>query len=116
MRRIENLLLRGPAIRFVPAEVAHDVLDHHHRSIHHHSEIQRAQRQQVRGNALELQTRRGEQKRKRDGQGDDDGSADIPQKQKQNDDDQNDALGEVVQHGMRREVHQIAAVDERDDL
>ncbi len=31
-------------------------------------------------------------------------------------DDQDDAFGEVVQHGVRGEVHQVAAIDERDDL
>jgi hypothetical protein len=98
------------------AQVADDVLDHHHGAVHDHSEIQRAKRQQVRGNALQLQTGRGEQQRKRNGQRDDDRAAHISQEQKQNDHDQNDAFREVVQHGMRGEVHQIAAVDEGNDF
>ena len=98
------------------AHVADNVLDHHHRAIHDHSEIQRAERQQVRGNALQIEARRGKQQRERHRQRDDDCPADIPEKQKENDHDQNDALREVVQHRMRRVVHQVAAVDERDHL
>ena len=114
VRRLEDLLLRRPVVRLAAAQVAHDVLHHHHGAIHHHSEIQRAQRQQVGGNALQLQTRGGEQQRKRNGQRDDDRAADVPQKQQQNDHHQNDALGEVVQHGFGGVVHQFAAVDERE--
>ena len=54
--------------------------------------------------------------RKRDGQSDDDGAANIPEKQKEDDHHQNDAFGEVVQHGVGRVVHQIAAIDERNHL
>ena len=39
-------------------------------------------------------------------------AAHVSEKQKQNDDDQNDAFGQIVQHRMRGEVHQIAAIDE----
>ena len=96
--------------------MADNVFDHHHRAVHDHSEIQRAERQQVCGNALQVEARRGEQQRKRDGQRDDDRSADIPEKQKEDDDDQDDAFRKVVQHRVRREVHQIAAVDKWNNL
>ncbi len=37
----------------------------------------------------------------------------LPRKSKQNDGDQDHALGQVVQHRVRGEVQQVAAVDER---
>ncbi len=98
------------------AHVAENVLHHDDGAVHHHAEIQRAKGQQVCGNALQLETRRRKQQRKRDRQGDDECSTNIPEKQKQNDHDQNDAFGEIVQHGMRGVVDQITPVDERNDL
>ena len=41
---------------------------------------------------------------------------DIAQEQEQNDDDQDDAFGQVVQHGVGGEMHQVAAIEERNDL
>jgi hypothetical protein len=40
----------------------------------------------------------------------------VSQKDQQNNDDQNDALGQVVQHRMRGMVHQFATVDKGNDL
>ena len=116
VRGVEDLLFRRSVVLVAAAEVADDVLHHHHRAIHHHSEVQRAQRQQVRGNALQVQTGRGEQQRKRNGQRDDDRAANISEKQKQDNHHQDDAFGQVVQHGVSGVVHQIAAVDERNDF
>ena len=95
---------------------AHDVLDHDHRAFHDHSEIERSQRQQIRGNPGNLKTDGGEQKREGNGQRDDQRAADISEKDKQDDRDQDDSFGQVVQHRMRGQMHQVAAVEERDHL
>ena len=86
VRGLADLLHRGPGSRLVvPAKMAHDVLHHHHRAIHDHAEIERAERQQVRRNMSQVETDRGEQQRKRNGQSDDQRAADIAQKQEQDD-------------------------------
>ena len=73
-------------------QMANDVLNHHHRTIHDHPKIQRAERKQVRGNIFQIETRCREQQRKRDGKRDNDRAANIAQKQEQDDDDQNRCL------------------------
>ena len=40
----------------------------------------------------------------------------LPRKNKQDDHHQDDALGQVVQHRVRGEVDQIAAIEEGNDL
>ena len=58
----------------------------------------------------------GEQQRKRNGQRHDQRAAHVAQEQEQNDRHQDDAFGQVVQHRVGGEVHQVAAVQERHDL
>ena len=41
---------------------------------------------------------------------------DIAEKEKQNDGDEQDAFTQIVQHGVRRVVHQVAAIQKRNDL
>ena len=96
--------------------MAHDVFHHDDRAVHHHAEIQRAQRQQIRGNVTQVEADGSKQQRKRNRQRDDERAAHIAQKQEQNDHDQNDSFGQVVQHRVRRVVHQIAAIQIRNDL
>ena len=96
--------------------MADDVFDHYHGAFHDHAEIQRAERQQVGGNVLQVQTNGGEQQGKRNRSGNDEGAADVAQEKKQNDRDQDHSFGQVVQHGVGGEVNQIAAIDERNDL
>ena len=43
MRGFADRAQRRDGLRLAPAQVADDVLDHHHRALHHHAEIQRAQ-------------------------------------------------------------------------
>ncbi len=113
---VANALHGRPVIATTMAHMADDVLHHDHGAVHHHAEIQCAEGQQVRGNALQLETRRCKQQRKGNRESYDHRTADIPQKQKENDHDENDAFREIVQHGMRRVMDQVAAVDERNDL
>jgi hypothetical protein len=46
------------------------------------------------------------------GDGDDECAAHIAQKEKENDRDEDDSFGQIVQHGMRGEMDQIAAIEE----
>ena len=96
--------------------MADDVLHHHHRAFHHHAEIERAQREQVGGNVVQVQADRGEQQRERNGQRHDQRAAGVAQEQEQDQRHQHDAFGQVVQHRVGGEVHQVAAVEERNDL
>src|SRR5580698_5010082 len=93
-----------------------DILHHHYRSIYHHSEVQSAERKQVRWNMAQVQKDRCEQQRERNGQRDDESRPSIEQKQKQNHRYQDHALGEVVHHGVQREVQQVAAIQHRNHL
>ncbi len=104
------------AVAIAAAQMAHDVFDHDHRAIDHHAEIERAQRQQVGRNMVQVEADRGEQQRERNGERHDERAAKVAEEQKQNHGNQNDALGQVVQHGVRGVMHQVAAVEERNDL
>ena len=97
-------------------QVADDVFDHHHRAIHHHAEIQRAQREQVRGNVPQVETNRGKKQRERNRQRDDERAADIAQENEKDDHDENHSFGEIVQHRVRRVMHQIVAIQVGNDL
>ena len=116
VRGLANLLCRSDALLAAMAEVADDVLHHHHGAVHDHAEVQRAEREQVCGNIAQIQADCGEEQRKRNGEGDDDRAAHIAEKEEQDDDDEDDAFGEVVQHRVGRVVEQLAAIEERDDL
>ena len=59
---------------------------------------------------------RSKKKRERNGERHDERTANVAQEQEKHDDDQDDALAQVVQHGVGGEVHQVAAVKVRDDL
>ena len=58
----------------------------------------------------QVQTDGSEQKRERNCQRDNQRAANIAKENKQNQRDENDAFGQVVQHGMSGEMHQITAV------
>ena len=90
----------------------HDVLDHHHRAFDDHAEIERAEREQVRRNVAQVQADGGEQQGERNGERDDQRAAHIAEKDEQDDRDQDDALGQVVQHGVRGQMHQVAAIED----
>ena len=96
--------------------MADDILDHHHGAIHHHAEVQRAQREQIGRDMPQVQADRGKQQRKRNGQGNDDRAADVAQKNEEDDDDQDHAFREVVQHRVGGVMHQVVAIEIRDDL
>ena len=107
---------RCSAVFLVAREMADDVLHHHHGAIDHHAEIQRAQREQIGGNVLQVEADGREQQREGNGERDDERAAHVAEEEKQDDRDQDHALGQVVQHGVGGEVQQVAAVDEGNDL
>jgi hypothetical protein len=96
--------------------MADHVLDHHHRAVDQHAEVQRAQRKQVGGNVAQVEADGGEHQREGNGERNNDGAAHIAQKQKQNDRDQDHAFGQVVLHGLHRVLHQFGAVEEGNNL
>src|ERR1700747_2631860 len=95
--------------------MAHDVLDNDNGSVHNHSEVQRAQRQQICWNLVQVEANRSEQERKWNGKRDDNCASKIAEKEKQDNGNKQHALGEIVQHGMGGQVKQIAATQKRDD-
>ena len=97
-------------------EMADDVLDHDHRAIDHHAEVQSAQRKQVGGNVAEVEADGGEQQREGNGEGDDDGAAHVAEEEKENDGDEDHALGQVVLDGFDGVLDQIGAVEEGNDF
>ena len=107
-----NGLVAGIGMR----EQADDVLHHDDGALHDHAEIERAQRQQVGRNVAQVQAQRSEQERKRNGEGDDERAAYVAEEDKEDDCDQNNALGQVVKHGMGGQMHQIAAIQVGNNL
>src|SRR5208282_5556700 len=93
-----------------------DVFHHHHSPVYDHAEIQGAQGEQVRGNVPQVQADGGEEQGEWDRQGDNDCSANVAQKDEQDDHYQNHSFGEIMQHGVRRVVHKIVAVEVGDNL
>ena len=64
----------------------------------------------------QIQTQRREQKRERNGERYDQCPANVAKEDEQNDRDQDDSLGQVMEHGMRGQMDQVASVQVRNDL
>ena len=96
---VADFLRRGAGV-VLERKVAHHVLDHDHRAIDDHSEVQRTQREQIRGNVAQVKADGGEHKRKRNGEGDNDGAAHIAQEEKKDDRNQDHAFSQVVFDGF----------------
>ncbi len=84
--------LDGPADVVLPGvgfgEAAQDVLHHDHAAIDDHAEIERPQREQIRGYVAQVQQNRGKEQRERNGQGHNQGGTDVSQKEEQDQDHQ----------------------------
>ena len=91
-------------------EMTEDVLDHDHRGVDDQPEIDGADRQQIGRLAAQHHEADGEGQRERDGHGDDEGAAQIAEERPLQQEDQHHAGDHVVQHGMGRDVDQVAAV------
>ena len=73
-------------VRFFPgagqAEVANNIFDDHDRAIDNHAEIQRAERKEVSGNFVQVETDGSKEQGEWDGHGDNERAADIAQEEK----------------------------------
>src|SRR6516164_11006336 len=96
--------------------MADNVLHHHDGAVDHHPEVQRTEGEKIRGNMLQVKADRCEQQRERDGERNNQRAANVPEEEKENDDDEDDSLCQVVQDRVGGEVHQVAAVDEGNQL
>src|SRR6185437_615228 len=76
---------------------------------------ERAQRKQVGGNLIQVQTDGSEKQREGNRQRDNQRAPRVAEKQKQDDGDENDPLGEVVQNRVGRVMQQVAAIQMRND-
>ena len=106
-RRLAAVLLLQPVDR---------VLHHHHRSVHDHSEIDRAQAHQVRADAEQAHAQKADQHRERNDRGRDQRSPQIAEKQEQHDGHQHKALEQVLLDGVDRAVDHEGLIVERNDL
>ncbi len=106
------LLRMGAGMR----QQTHDIFDHDDGALDDHAEIERAQREQVGRDVPQIEAQAGKQKRERNGERDDQRAAKVAEEDEQNDRDQDDSLGQVVEHGMRGQLHQFAAIEVRNDL
>ncbi len=87
-----------------------DVLDHDHGRVDDEPEIDRPDREQIRGIAADHQQPDRKEQRERNGGGDDDGAAQIAQRNPLQQEYQHNAQHHVVQDGARRDVDQVLAV------
>src|SRR5215471_11714243 len=105
-----HLLEHGAVVFFVFRQVPDDVFHHDHGAVYHHSEVERTERKQVRGDMPQVQANRSEQQRKRNRQRDDESTAHVAKEDKKNDHDKDHAFAEVVQNGVRCVVNQVVTV------
>ena len=99
----------------VRRQMSHAVLDHHHRAIDDHAEVDGPQAQQAGRDAEPQHPGEGKQHRQRDRQGDDQPCAEIAEEDEQDGDDQQPALKQVLPHRVDHVVHQLGAVVDRLD-
>ncbi len=112
---VEDLLFHGAAA-VLAAQMANDVFHHDDGPVDDHAEIERAEREEIRGDAFQAEAGGGEQEREGNGEGDDDRAARVAEKEEENDDDEDDAVAEIVENGVGGEFEEVAAVDEGDDF
>jgi hypothetical protein len=63
------------------AEMADDVLDHDDGAVDHHAEVERAQREQVGGDAAQVEADGGEEQGERHGERDNDSAAHVAEEE-----------------------------------
>jgi hypothetical protein len=95
---------------FAFAQVPEDVLDHNHRCVDDKTEIDGADREQIRRLAAQHHDRNREKEGERDRRRDDDGTAQIAEEHPLHEKDQHDPEHHVVQHGASGGVDQLPAV------
>ncbi len=115
---LHNDLYRGQRVAFLPIDrhPPEDVLDHDHGRVDEDAEVDGADRQQVGGDMLQVETDEGEHQRQRDGRGDDQSGAEIVEEEDEDDDDEEHASEQVFLDGPGREGDEVAPVVEGMDL
>src|SRR5579872_435227 len=93
-----------------------DIFHHDHGGIDDDAEIDRAERQEIGVLALKDQENDGKEQGERDVGADDDGAAQIAEKDPLDEKHEQAAKNQVVQHRMRGDADQRAAIVIRDDL
>jgi len=109
---VENIFRQMAARR----ELAEDVFNHHHRTIDQYPEVHGADGEQVGRGVLQVEAHEREQQGQRDAGRDNQSRAKIVQEEYENHDDQQQAAQEVVLHDLRRQIHEVTAIVERQDL
>ena len=97
-------------------ERVHNVFDEHDCAFDEHAEVESADRQQVCRNMAQVEANGGKKQRERNGRGHDQRAANVAEEQEKNERDKNHSFRKVVQHGVRRVVHELAAIDEGYDV
>src|SRR5262249_22657209 len=97
-------------------QIPKHILDQDNRGIDDDSEVDRADREQIRVLALQYQDDDAEEQGERNVDTDDDGAAQVSQEHPLDQEDQQTAEDQVVQDGMSRDVDERGAVVERNDL
>jgi hypothetical protein len=92
------------------------ILYHDHRTIHHHAEIQRTQREQIGRNMTQVEQDGGKEQGKGNCDGDNQRAAHIAQEEKQNQRDQQNATRQIAKHGGGGVADENASVEMRDYL
>ena len=91
-------------------QMPEDVLDHDDGSIDHQTEIDGSNRQQIGGLAAQHHEAHGERQGERNGDRNDHRAAQIAEEHPLHDKYEHDSGDHVVQHGMSRDLNQVAAI------
>ncbi len=100
----------------VSAEVTEDVLHHDDGGVDDDAEVDGAERDQVGGGMAADQAGEGAEQCERDVDGRHDRRAQVTEEEEEHDRDQRHPHEQVLEHRVRRELHQFAAVVVRDDV
>src|SRR5258707_6101255 len=111
-----NFLGDAQVLFVLLAHVAKDVFHHHYCSVHHHAEIESAQREKIGWNVTQIEQNRCKQEGEGNGECDNQCAPQVAKEQEQDHRYQHDALGQVVQNRMGGQVNQIAPVQVGYDL
>lgn len=93
----------------------HHVLNHHHRPVDHHSEVDRPEAHQVGRQSELLHADEGEEHGQGDYAANDQGAPNLAEEQKQHGDHQESALQKVLGHGIRGPFDEVGLIVELDD-
>jgi len=116
-RALDDQREQRPHSRTPLLEQAEDVLDHEDGRVHDDPEVHRSHRDQVGGDVARVEEDERAQQRQRDDQGDHGRGPEVgaAQERDQHHEDEQDALGHVLEDGVERAVDEVGAVVVRHD-